>query len=243
MQWLRDQLGLISSAAESETLATSSNGGMYLVPAFSGLFAPYWRDDARACMVGMTSTHHKGHVCRAALEAAAYQTKEIFDAISADYKLTHLSSLKVDGGGTHNNLLMQFQSDILNVDVVKPQNQETTAMGAAFCAGLATGVWKDIDEIQKLWAVAKVYKPNMSEEEREKNWKGWKKAVTKSFGWEEDEDDDDDIYVDALEEVGGGERHDMIRPRLVSMVSMAVFAGIALSVGYSLGRSSVRGKR
>ena len=171
IQWLRDQLGLISNAAESETFArtTDHNDGMYLVPAFAGLFAPHWRSDARACMVGMTATHRKGHVCRAALEAAAYQAREVFDAIYADSKVL-LKSLKVDGGGTHNKLLMQFQSDIINVPVVKPVVMETTSMGAAFAAGLAVGVWDSLDEIRKLWNVAETFKPTMTESEREKPW-------------------------------------------------------------------------
>ena len=184
IQWLRDQLGMISSAAESETFArtTDHNDGMYLVPAFAGLFAPHWRSDARACMVGMTATHRKGHVCRAALEAAAYQAREVFDAIYADSKVV-LKSLKVDGGGTHNKLLMQFQSDIINVPVVKPVVMETTSMGAAFAAGLAVGVWDSLDEIRRLWKVAETFTPSMTDAEREKNWSGWNKAVSKSLNW------------------------------------------------------------
>jgi glycerol kinase len=197
IQWLRDQLQIITAAPESETLArtTVHNDGMYFVPAFAGLFAPHWRSDARACLVGMTATHHKGHICRAALEAAAYQAREVFEAIVADSHV-NLLSLNVDGGGTNNKLLMQFQADIINVPVVKPAVMETTAIGAAFAAGLAVGVWKDLDEIKSLWAVAETYQPSMDSLEREKYWLGWKKAVTRSLGWVEEEEID--TFVDAI---------------------------------------------
>jgi glycerol kinase len=184
IQWLRDQLNIISDAAESETMARTieHNDGVYFVPAFAGLFAPHWRSDARACIVGMTASCHKGHICRAALEAAAYQTKEVFDAIYADSNVP-LKALKVDGGGIANNLLMQFQADMLDIDVIQPIVLETTSMGAAFAAGLAVGVWKDVDEVRKLWAVAKIFTPSMTENERQINWNGWQKAVAKSVGW------------------------------------------------------------
>lgn len=184
IQWLRDQLQIISSAPESETLAekVASNDGLYFVPAFAGLFAPYWRSDARGCIVGMAASHNKNHICRAALEASAYQTKELFDAIYEDSKVK-LSSLKVDGGATANQLLMQFQADMIDSPVIAPKCMETTAMGAAFAAGLAVDVWKDLDEIKALWAADKIWKPTMNSSDREKNWTGWKKAVTKSFGW------------------------------------------------------------
>lgn len=189
IQWLRDKLQIIHEAPESETLATDNNDGLYFVPAFAGLFAPHWRSDARACIVGMTASHHKGHVCRAALEAAAYQARELFDAIYKDSKVL-LKNLRVDGGGTNNKLLMQFQANIINVPVVKPKIMETTAMGAAFSAGLAVGVWKDLKEIRDLWSVSATFSPSMTEAEREKNWAGWQKAVSKSLGWVENEDDD-----------------------------------------------------
>eukprot|EP00980_Cylindrotheca_fusiformis_P017494 scaffold5490_cov125-Cylindrotheca_fusiformis.AAC.11 len=188
IQWLRDQLQIIEEAPESESYATDSNDGLYFVPAFAGLFAPHWRSDARACIVGMTASHHKGHICRAALEAAAYQAREVFDAIDKDSKV-ELKSLKVDGGGTNNKLLMQFQADIINVPVVKPKIMETTAMGAAFSAGLAVGVWKDLKEIRELWSVSSTFSPSMTEKEREKNWAGWQKAISKSFGWVDEGDD------------------------------------------------------
>jgi glycerol kinase len=186
IQWLRDQLQLIESAADTETLATSHNDGCYLVPAFAGLFAPHWRDDARGCIVGLTATHHKGHICRAALEAAAYQTREVLDAIEADSGI-EISTLKVDGGGTKNRVLMQFQSDIIGKSVVRPVVMETTALGAALAAGLAVGVWKDLDEIKDMWQASETLEPQMSEEERERNIYGWNKAVQRSFGWIDDD--------------------------------------------------------
>lgn len=202
IQWLRDQLKIISKASESETLArlTERNDGVYFVPAFAGLFAPHWRSDARACIVGMTASCHQGHICRAALEAAAYQTKEVFDAIYADSNVS-LKGLKVDGGGTANKLLMQFQADILNVDVIQPVGMETTSRGAAFAAGLAVGVWKDLDEVRMLWAISKTYKPSMGQDDRDRCWRGWKKAVSKSMGWinEKEVQDDDEGYKTADE--------------------------------------------
>jgi hypothetical protein len=188
IQWLRDQLNMITDASESESLARTvvSNEGLYFVPAFAGLFAPHWRFDARGTIVGITARHTKGHICRAALEAAAFQTKEVFDAILKDAKdagVNAITSLNVDGGGTNNKLLMQFQADILNTKVIKPVVRETTSMGAAFAAGLAVNVWKDLDEISKLWAVAETFEPKMSEEERQKNVKGWAKAISRSLGW------------------------------------------------------------
>ena len=190
IQWLRDQLGIITNASQSETFAKQvpTNEGLYFVPAFAGLFAPYWRSDARGCIMGMTATHTKHHICRAALEATAYQARELFDAIYLDAGVA-LSSLKVDGGMTANKLLMQFQADILDAKVIVPKVMETTAIGAAFAAGLAVGVWENLEEIQKLWAVDEVWEPQMKEQERTKYLKGWKKAITKSFGWvDEDEE-------------------------------------------------------
>ena len=186
IQWLRDQLQIIPSAPESEALATVRNDGLYFVPAFAGLFAPHWRSDARACLVGLSMFHHKGHVCRAALEATAYQTREVFEAIESDANVK-LQSLKVDGGATANNLMMQFQADMLQVPVVKPAIMETTSLGVAFCAGLSVGVWSNAHEIKQLWAISKTYLPKMSQDEREYNWHGWNKAITKSFGWIEAE--------------------------------------------------------
>jgi glycerol kinase len=172
----------VSEANEVNLFATEHNDGLYFVPAFAGLFAPFWRSDARGCIVGMTATHHKGHICRAALEAATYQAREVFDAMYADSKVV-LKSLRVDGGGSQSNLMMQHQADMLGVPVEKPLIMETTALGAAFGAGLATGVWKDVDEIRKFWEVSETFHPKMGSEERERNWKGWKKAVERSLGW------------------------------------------------------------
>jgi glycerol kinase len=186
IQWLRDQLQIISNAAESETLASqvSSNDGLYFVPAFAGLFAPYWKADARACIVGMTASHNRNHIARAALEACAYQTKDVFDAIYADSNV-ELKELRVDGGGTANKLLMQFQADTINVPVVIPVIKETTALGAAFAAGLAVGVWSDLKELKALWREEERFQATMADDERSKNWRGWKKAITKSMGWAE----------------------------------------------------------
>jgi glycerol kinase len=186
IQWLRDNLGLIQSSAEVEALAASvtDNGGIYFVPAFSGLYAPYWKSDARGAIVGMTRYVNKGHIARAALEATAYQTREVLDAMEADSGVT-LTSLKVDGGMVFNELLMQFQSDILDVPVVRPKVAETTALGAAYAAGLAVGFWKDYDELRANWGKDKEWHPAMNANQREGLYSGWKKAVTRTFDWVE----------------------------------------------------------
>jgi len=186
IQWLRDNLGLIQSSAEVETLAASveDSGGIYFVPAFSGLYAPYWKSDARGAILGMTRYVNKGHIARAALEATAYQTCEVLDAMEADSGVK-LTALKVDGGMVFNELLMQFQSDILDVPVVRPKVAETTALGAAYAAGLAVGFWKDYDELRTNWGIDKEWSPKMSSSQREGLYSGWKKAVTRTFGWVE----------------------------------------------------------
>lgn len=187
IQWLRDNLGLIKSAPEVEELALTvkDNGGMYLVPAFSGLFAPYWKSDARGVMVGLTRYINKGHIARAALEATAYQTREVLEAMEKDSGV-RLTTLKVDGGMVFNNLLMQFQADQLGVPVIRPQVAETTALGAAYAAGLAVGLWPGgFDELRANWARSAEWQPQMAEGEREELYAGWKKAVTRSFGWVE----------------------------------------------------------
>ena len=186
IQWLRDSLGLIESSGEVEGLAKSveDNGGIYFVPAFSGLFAPYWKSDARGAIVGMTRYVNKGHIARAALEATAYQTREVLDAMEADSGVK-LTALKVDGGMVFNDLLMQFQSDILNVPVIRPNVAETTALGAAYVAGLAVGFWKDFDELKNNWRVDKEWQPAMDADVRTKLYSGWKKAVTRTFDWVE----------------------------------------------------------
>jgi len=184
VQWLRDNLGLISSAAEVEALARTvdDNGGAYFVPAFSGLFAPYWRPDARGVIAGLTRFVNRGHIARAALEATAFQTREVVEAMNADSGVT-MTSLKVDGGMVVNELLMQFQADVLDVPVVRPVVAETTALGAAYAAGLAVGFWSSTDEIRANWAADRQWQPAMDATEREAMYADWKKAVTRTFDW------------------------------------------------------------
>ena len=186
IQWLRDNLGLIQSSAEVEALAKSveDNGGIYIVPAFSGLFAPYWKSSARGAIVGMTRYVNKGHIARAALEATAYQTREVLDAMEVDSGIK-LTALKVDGGMVFNELLMQFQADVLDVPVIRPKVAETTALGAAYAAGLAVGFWKDYDELRANWGRDKEWQPAMNTDLRKKLYSGWKKAVTRTFDWVE----------------------------------------------------------
>ncbi|TFB76199.1 glycerol kinase GlpK [Cryobacterium glaciale] len=188
VQWMRDNLGMISSAAEIESLAKTvdDNGGAYFVPAFSGLFAPYWRSDARGALVGLTRFVNKGHIARAALEATAFQTREVIDAVNADSGVP-LTEIKVDGGMIANNLLMQFQADILGVPVVRPVVAETTALGAAYAAGLAVGFWSGLDELRTNWQEDSRWTPQMDEAERSRQLRNWKKAVTKTFGWVDDD--------------------------------------------------------
>ncbi|QEW02613.1 glycerol kinase GlpK [Microbacterium lushaniae] len=188
IQWLRDQLGIISSAPEVEQLAEAveDNGGVYFVPAFSGLFAPYWRPDARGAIVGMTRYVNKNHIARAALEATAFQTREVLDAVNADSGV-QLEELKVDGGMTANDALMQFQADILGVSVIRPVVAETTALGAAYAAGLAVGFWDNLDDLRANWQEGKRWEPDMDPEERERQLRLWKKAVTKSMDWVDDD--------------------------------------------------------
>jgi len=186
VQWLRDNLGLISRAPEIETLAqtVADNGGAYFVPAFSGLFAPYWRSDARGVIAGLTRYVNRGHIARAVLEASAYQTRDIVDAMNKDSGVA-LSRLKVDGGMVANEILMQFQSDMLNVPVIRPQVAETTALGAAYAAGLAVGFWSGLDELRQNWAEDKTWHPSMASAVREKYYREWKKAVDRTFDWVE----------------------------------------------------------
>ncbi|WP_106850230.1 glycerol kinase GlpK [Blastococcus sp. Marseille-P5729] len=191
IQWLRDNLGIISSAPEVEQLARTvdDNGGAYFVPAFSGLFAPYWRSDARGALVGLTRFVNKGHLARAALESTAYQTADVMSAMLADAQEgVTLTELKVDGGMTANDELMQFQADILDVPVIRPEVIETTALGAAYAAGLAVGFWSGKDEIRANWAEGRRWTPKMSASERDRLLGGWHKAVTKSFDWVDDAD-------------------------------------------------------
>ena len=184
IQWLRDQLGIINSAPEVEQLASSveNNGGVYFVPAFSGLFAPYWRPDARGAIVGLTRYANKGHIARAALEAVAFQTRDVLDAVNADAGVD-LSELKVDGGMVANEALMQFQADLLGVPVVRPVVSETTALGAAYAAGLAVGFWGGLDELRANWQEEHRWEPQMAPAERDRELRLWRKAVTKSMDW------------------------------------------------------------
>jgi glycerol kinase len=184
VQWLRDNLGLFANSADVETLAATveDNGGAYFVPAFSGLFAPYWRSDARGALVGLTRYVNKGHIARAALEATAFQTREVLDAVNADAGVD-LEELKVDGGMVANDALMQFQADILGVPVVRPVVAETTALGAAYAAGLAVGFWKDLADVGQNWQEDQRWTPNMDPAERDRQLRNWKKAVTKTFDW------------------------------------------------------------
>ncbi|HYM36451.1 MAG TPA: glycerol kinase GlpK [Steroidobacteraceae bacterium] len=184
VQWLRDNLQLIATSGEIEALAKSveDNGDVYFVPAFSGLYAPYWREDARGVIAGLTRFANRGHVARAALEAVAYQTRDVLAAMAQDSGIK-LSELRVDGGMVVNELLMQFQADMLDVPVVRPQINETTALGAAYAAGLATGVWRSLDELRSQWREARRWNPTMKSEQRERLYGSWQKAVQRSFDW------------------------------------------------------------
>ena len=186
VQWLRDNLGLIEKSSDVESLAqtVSDNGGIYFVPAFSGLYAPYWKDDARGAIVGMTRYVNKGHLARATLEATAYQTREVLDAMNKDSGVK-LKALKVDGGMVHNETLMQFQADILGVPVIRPTVAETTSLGAAYAAGLAVRFWDKLDDLRANWGKDKEWKPAMPSAQRQKLYAGWKKAVTRTFDWVE----------------------------------------------------------
>ena len=184
VQWLRDNLGLIQSSADVEVLArtVSDNGGVYFVPAFSGLYAPYWKENARGVIAGLTRYANKGHIARAVLEATAFQTREVVEAMEKDAQIA-LENVRVDGGMVGNELLMQFQADILNREVIRPVIQETTALGAAYAAGLAVKFFSGLDELRANWAVDRTWKPQLAEAEREQFYKQWKKAVTRSFDW------------------------------------------------------------
>ena len=184
VQWLRDNLRLIDTAAETEGLAQSvaDSGGCYLVPAVSGLFAPYWRSDARGVLVGLTRYVNKAHIVRAALESICYQTREVLDAMNADSGVP-LTALKVDGGATVNNFLMQLQADILGVEVIRPKVAETTSLGAAYAAGLAVGFWNDLDNLTANWQIDCRWTPQVPDEARAAGYAGWKKAVTRTFDW------------------------------------------------------------
>lgn len=186
VQWLRDNLGIIQTSADIEALAASvaDNGDVYIVPAFSGLYAPHWKDHARGVIAGLTRYANKAHIARAALEATAYQTRDVLAAMEQDSGI-RLSELRVDGGMVVNDLLMQFQADILDASVVRPKVTETTALGAAYAAGLAVGYWKGTDDLKRNWGIGKTWRPRMSKEQRGQLYGSWQKAVTRSFGWME----------------------------------------------------------
>ncbi len=186
VQWLRDNLGLIKTSAEIEELARTveDNGGVYMVPAFSGLYAPYWKENARGAIVGLTRYANKGHLARAVLEAVAFQTREVVEAMEQDSGI-RLEELRVDGGMVGNNLLMQFQADIVDRPVVLPSTKETTSLGAAYAAGLAVGFFSSVESLCRRWSAEKTWKPAMDPARREQMYKQWKKAVTKTFGWVE----------------------------------------------------------
>jgi len=184
IQWLRDQLGIIQVTSDIEPLANTvqDNGGIYFVPAFSGLFAPHWRSDARGAIVGLTRYNTKGHLARAALEAICYQTRDVLDAMVKDSGV-RLEVLKVDGGATVNDTLMQLQADILGVPVVRPVVAETTALGAAYAAGLAVGFWADTDEMRRNWQADKRWETVWNREQREAGYAGWQKAIERTLNW------------------------------------------------------------
>jgi glycerol kinase len=184
VQWLRDNLGLVENSADVERLAqqVTDNGGIYFVPAFSGLYAPHWRDDARGVIVGLTRYINKGHIARATLEATAFQTREVLDAMNADSGVA-LKALKVDGGMVYNHLLMQFQADVLGVPVIRPQVSETTALGAAYAAGLAVGFWQNTAEMRANWGMGRTWQPNPASEAPTKLFAQWQKAVTRTLDW------------------------------------------------------------
>jgi glycerol kinase len=186
VQWMRDNLGLIDKSGDIESLARTvkDNGGVYFVPAFSGLYAPYWRSDARGVIAGLTRFANKGHLARAVLESTAYQTREVLEAMEKDSEI-QLFSLRTDGGMVENELLMQFQSDILNIPVLRPVIKETTALGVAYAAGLAVGFYSNLEDLRQNRAVETTWEPHMGAEQRERLYRGWKKAVTRSFDWVE----------------------------------------------------------
>jgi len=186
VQWLRDNLGIIQTSSDIEALTATvaDNGGVYFVPAFSGLYAPYWKTSARGVIAGLTRYSNKAHIARAALEATAFQTREVVEAMEKDSGI-HIAVLRTDGGMVENNLLMQFQADILNIPVIRPAVKETTALGAAYAAGLATGFYRDIEDLRANWAVDRTWNPHMDQNTREQLFKSWKKAVSRSFDWVE----------------------------------------------------------
>jgi glycerol kinase len=193
VQWLRDNLKMIKAAPDVEELAKSvdDNGGCYIVPAFSGLFAPYWKSNARGVIAGLTRYVNAGHIARATLEATAYQSREVVEAMNADSGVD-LESLKVDGGMVGNDLLMQFQADLLGVPVIRPAVAETTALGACYAAGLATGFWNEIEDLRENWVEDKRWEPQMDDAKRDEYYRYWKRAVTRTFDWFDSEEEAQD---------------------------------------------------
>ena len=187
VQWVRDNLGLIRKSEEIETLAASveDNGDVYVVPAFSGLYAPYWKDSARGVIVGLTRYSNKAHIARAVLEATAFQTREVVEAMEADSGI-RLDQLRTDGGMVANDLLMQFQANLLDREVLRPAMRETTALGAAYAAGLCCGFYKDTSDLTQNWSVDQTWTPKLDDAERARLYRQWKKAVTRSFDWVEE---------------------------------------------------------
>jgi glycerol kinase len=189
VQWLRDQVGLIQTSDEIESLAKTveNNGGIYFVPAFSGLFAPYWRSDARGVIVGLSRFTDRGHLARATLESICYQTRDVLEAMRKDAGID-IEVIRVDGGATVNKTLMQLQADIIGVPVVRPKVAETTSLGAAYCAGLARGIWADLTEARKNWKMDQQWDPQWSASQRDAGYAGWQKAVNRSLGWTDGEE-------------------------------------------------------
>jgi glycerol kinase len=215
VQWLRDNIGIIREAAEVEELArqVDDNGGCYIVPAFSGLFAPYWKDDARGAIVGLTRYVDRHHIARAALEATAYQTREVMEAMNADSGV-ELSELRVDGGMVANETLMQFQADILGVEVVRPEVAETTALGAAYAAGIAVGFWDGEQDVVDSWTEGRRWTPQLAEPERERLYRQWRKAVTRTFDWvDEDTEAVEHAVAQEAFEDGAGRAEDAVTQR------------------------------
>jgi glycerol kinase len=185
VQWLRDNMKMIQTSAEIESLAADvpDSGGVYIVPAFSGLFAPYWRSDARGIIAGLTGFSNRHHLARAVLEAVAFQTRDVVDAMIVDSNKT-LTRMKVDGGMTANALLMQFQADLLGVPVIRSKVRETTALGAAYAAGLAVGFWSDLDDLRSQWHADRSWEPRMSPSDRDRRMAGWHKTIERAMAWE-----------------------------------------------------------
>ena len=229
IQWLRDQLCVLTDARESEGMARSveDNGGVYFVPAFAGLFAPHWREDARGVICGLTAFNSKAHVVRAGLEASAFQAQEMVEAMEADSGVK-LDSINVDGGMTANEVFMQFHADIAQTKINRPKYLETTAMGAAYCAGLAVGFWNDMDELKAKWAIDASWQPTMPTAARDSQFAFWKKAVARSKGWLSDEGQGAEAEAKAEAEA---------RPGQGRALSLLVAVGVGALLGVAMSRA------